>query len=583
MGDKKLLRILFVEDSADDMELLLEELRNEYAEILHQRVDSAHPLRAALEQEKWDVIICDHNLPALDAPSALRIVQEKRNDIPFIIVSGLIEENTAVAAMMSGAADTISKDKLSRLVPAVKREVKKASTIRDLRKAREHIDRLAYYDQLTGLPNRESLARYLDGLLDQPVPPEKPAMLVININRFRHIPRTLGVGAANHVLRVVAERIRESVMEAGFAARLGGDRFAVLLHDAADTDAVIRSIDMIREKLIEALKISGQELFLTCSLGASVYPRDGRDFHELLANAETAMYQARTDNGSNYLFFDSGMNAIGQEQLILEHALHRAIKQEEFLIHYQPQFDLRSGRMIGVEALLRWQPADGGLVSPDKFIPLLEETGLIVPVGEWVLRTACTQNLDWQKADMPPFRVAVNLSAVQFQQPDLVPMVRRVLEETGLDPRWLELEITESIAMYNEELIIATLSELNSMGVSLAIDDFGTGYSSLGYLKRFPVHKLKIDRSFIKDITGAKNGGSIVKAIVSLAQNLELGVIAEGVETEIQSAFLHSCGCNEVQGFLFSQPLSSEKIESLLRGEGFAPPANLFSGPIVVS
>lgn len=583
MGDKKLLRILFVEDSADDMELLLEELRNEYAEILHQRVDSAHPLRAALEQEKWDVIICDHNLPALDAPSALRIVQEKRNDIPFIIVSGLIEENTAVAAMMSGAADTISKDKLSRLVPAVKREVKKASTIRDLRKAREHIDRLAYYDQLTGLPNRESLARYLDGLLDQPVPPEKPAMLVININRFRHIPRTLGVGAANHVLRVVAERIRESVMEAGFAARLGGDRFAVLLHDVADTDAVIRSIDMIREKLIEALKISGQELFLTCSLGASVYPRDGRDFHELLANAETAMYQARTDNGSNYLFFDSGMNAIGQEQLILEHALHRAIKQEEFLIHYQPQFDLRNGRMIGVEALLRWQPADGGLVSPDKFIPLLEETGLIVPVGEWVLRTACTQNLDWQKADMPPFRVAVNLSAVQFQQPDLVPMVRRVLEETGLDPRWLELEITESIAMYNEEFIIATLSELNSMGVSLAIDDFGTGYSSLGYLKRFPVHKLKIDRSFIKDITGAKNGGSIVKAIVSLAQNLELGVIAEGVETEIQSAFLHSCGCNEVQGFLFSQPLSSEKIESLLRGEGFAPPANLFSGPIVVS
>lgn len=563
MYQRKLLRVLFVEDSADDAALLLATLHQTYGEILHLRVDSATSMRAALEQEKWDVIVCDHNLPDLDAHSALRIAQEENMDIPFIIVSGLIEEDVAVAAMMAGAADTIGKNNLARLVPAVEREMRKSSTIQDLKLARKHIHRIAYYDQLTGLPNREFLVRKVSRLLERFPAPEKFALLVININRFLQIPRTLGIDAANQTLQLVGIRIRESIGDAGFVARLGGDRFAVLLPDGAQKEALLQRIGRMNERSSEALNIAGQELFLSCSLGISVYPEDGRDFHELFINAETAMNLARSETGRNYQFFDPGMNASGQEHLVLEHALHRAIKHEEFLLHYQPQFDLRSGRMIGVEALLRWQPPEGGLVSPAKFIPLLEETGLIVPVGEWVLKKACEQNRAWQKAGLPPIQMAVNLSAIQFQQTDLIAMVRRVLHQTGLEARYLELEITENIAMHNEEAIIATLGELRDLGISLAIDDFGTGYSSLSYLKRFPVHKLKIDRSFVKDIGEDTSDGSIVKAIASLARNLGLGVIAEGVETEMQSNFLYSLGCEEVQGFLFSPPVPGEKIESI--------------------
>ncbi|MEN6585075.1 MAG: GGDEF domain-containing response regulator [Sulfuricella sp.] len=570
MTHKRPLRVLFVEDSEDDMELMLDALHRAYGDLLHQRVDTAGALRVVLKQGKWDVILCDHNLPGLDAPSAMRIAQQENPDIPFLIVSGLIEEEVAVATMMAGAADTIDKNNLARLVPAVEREMKKSCAMQDLKLAREQIDHIAYYDLLTGLPNREFLVRKVNQLLERFPVAEKFALLVININRFLQIPRTLGMDAGNETLRVIGGRIRESVGYAGFVARLGGDRFAVLLPLGVQEDALMQCIARINDSSSEVLNIAGQELFLNCSLGISVYPEDGCDFNDLFINAETAMNRARAERGRNFQFFDSGMNASGQEQLVLEHALHRAIKHEEFILHYQPQFDLRNGRMIGVEALLRWQPPDGSLVSPDKFIPLLEETGLIVPVGEWVLRKACEQNRAWQQAGLPPITVAVNLSAIQFHQADLVPMVQRVLEQTGLAPRYLELEITENSAMHHEEAIIATLTELRAMGVSLAIDDFGTGYSSLSYLQRFPVNKLKIDRSFVSDIGEHANGGSLVKAIVSLAQNLGLRVIAEGVETMAQSGFLSSCGCEEVQGYLYGRPLSAEIIVSHMASQVLA-------------
>lgn len=566
----RLLRVLFVEDSEDDAALLLATLYQAYGKILHRRVDSAAAMRTALEQEKWDVIVCDHNLPDLDAHSALRILQEESLDIPFIIVSGLIEENLAVAAMMAGAADTIDKNNLARLVPAVEREMKKSAAIQDLKLARKHINQIAYYDQLTGLPNREFLARKVSSLLERFPAPEAFALLVININRFQQIPRTLGIDAANRTLQLVGERIRENIGDAGFVARLGGDRFAVLLPDGAQKEVLLQRIGRMNESASEALHVAGQDLFLSCSLGISIYPEDGRDFNELFINAETAMNRARSETGRKYQFFDPGMNAAGQEKLVLEHALHRAVRQGEFLLHYQPQVDLRSGRMIGVEALLRWQPPEGGLVSPARFIPVLEETGLIIPVGEWVLRQACKQNKAWQQAGLPAITVAVNLSAIQFHQTDLVPMVRRVLEQTGLEPRYLELEITENIAMHHEEAIIATLAELRAMGVSLAIDDFGTGYSSLSYLKRFPVHKLKIDRSFVSDIGDHANDGSLVRAIVSLAQNLGLRVIAEGVETMTQSGFLSSCRCEEVQGYLYGRPLPAEMVVSRMDAQVLA-------------
>ncbi|KIF80237.1 putative bifunctional diguanylate cyclase/phosphodiesterase [Noviherbaspirillum autotrophicum] len=559
MSNKKTLHVLFVEDSEDDKELLLDTLGGEFDDILHERVDSPAALRDALLRQQWDVVICDHGMPTLDAPSALRIVQENGSDTPFIVVSGSMTEDTATATMMAGAADMISKEHRSRLVPAVKRELMKASAIVGLREAREHLRQMAYYDQLTGLPNREFLAKKVQRLIGAG---RTLTLMMVNINRFSQITRTLGMDAADHALRLVGQRIRNSVGTAGLVANVGGDRFAILLTGQDGAAEPLAVLGRLNEEVSRPLKIAEHELFLTQRIGISAYPRDGRDFHALIVNAEIAMNQARSGGACNHRFFDPAMNAAEQERLVLEHALHRALKQNEFVLHYQPQYDVPSGRIVGVEALLRWQPPGGERISPAAFIPLLEETGLIVPVGEWVLRTACLQALKWQQAAHPPIRVAVNLSAVQFRQAGLVQTVRRVLDETGLDRRCLELEITENIALHNEEAVISTLTQLRDMGIRLAIDDFGTGYSSLHYLQRFPVHKLKIDRSFVKDITDAKADRPIIKAIVSLARNLGLAVIAEGVETPQQEEFLRSCGCLEMQGYLFCHPLSSEDIEN---------------------
>ena len=387
--------------------------------------------------------------------------------------------------------------------------------------------------------------------------------MVVNINRFLLISRTLGIEAADETLRRVGERLRKSVGNAGVVASLGGDRFAVLLDEPGANADPASLVERINEEATRPLKVAGQELFLAQRIGIAVYPSDGADFHKLVAHAEIAMSQVGIGSRRNYQFFDPGMDTAGQDRLALEQALHRALQQDEFVLCYQPQYDLRSGQIVGVEALLRWQLPGGVHISPASFIPLLEETGLIVPVGEWVLRTACRQNLAWQRAGHAPMRVAVNLSAIQFRQAELVPTVRRALADSGLDPRYLELEITENVSMHNEESVIETLSALRAIGVSLAIDDFGTGYSSLSYLRRFPVHKLKVDRSFVKDITEAEPDSPIVKTIVSLASNLGLDVIAEGVETQRQADFLRSCGCVEMQGYLFSRPLPAEEMRQL--------------------
>lgn len=564
MQDKKTLHVLFVEDSEDDMELLFDALRGEYDRIDHCRVETPAQLGNALQARPWDIILCDHNLPAMDAPAALRIIQQQGVETPVIIVSGSIVGDATAATILSGAADMINKNNLSRLVPAVKRELEKSATVVDLRVAREHIRQIEHYDLLTGLPNRDFLAKRVDAMIAFATDATTFALMVINLSRFLMIPKTLGVDAANETLRLIGERVRKCVGSAGVVASLGGDRFAVLLSDCRNRSELTEKLDRMNEEISRPLKVAGQELFLAKRIGVSMYPQDGRDAHKLILNAEIAMSQMSADAGHGYNFFDPGMNAAEQERLALENALHGALKREEFFLHYQPQFDLCTGRMIGVEALLRWQPAGGAPVSPAEFIPVLEETGLIVPVGEWVLRTACLQNLKWQKAGFPPIRVAVNLSAIQFRQTELVSIVRRVLDETGLDRRFLELEITENIAVHNEESVITALAALRHMGVSLAIDDFGTGYSSLSYLRRFPVHKLKIDRSFVRDINESDDGGQIVKAIISLARNLRLEVIAEGVETEQQLAFLQACGCNDVQGFLFSRPLPGHQLESIL-------------------
>lgn len=432
------------------------------------------------------------------------------------------------------------------------------------KRAEERLQYLAHYDGLTGLPNRLLYFDRLDQALawahrnDQMV-----VVLLLDLDRFKVINDTLGHDVGDGLLQAVAERITACVREGDTVARLGGDEFVLLLTNMVRDRDVSRIAQKVLDSVEKPIVSEGRELFVTGSIGISRYPYDGKDAQALLKNADTAMYRAKEQGKNNFQMYSPDLDARAVERLGLESSLRHALEREEFLLHYQPRVNLRSGRMTGMEALLRWQHPELGLVSPDEFIPLLEETGLIVPVGEWVLRTACRQNKAWQQAGFPPLRVAVNLSVRQFKR-GLPNKVGRLLKETGLEPRWLALEITESILMEYRESAVALLNELNAMGIRLVIDDFGTGYSSLSYLKRFPIHSLKIDRSFVRDIPDDTGDMAIARSVIGMAHSLNMTVTAEGVETKEQIDFLHAQNCDRVQGHYFSRPLPVTAFTDLL-------------------
>lgn len=559
----KMLKVLAVEDSEDDLELIRNRLTEGGFTVEPERVETAEMLRGALELEPWDVVICDHNLPALDSLSALHVVQKMARDTPFIIVSGVIAEEVAAEAMRQGARDFIHKDSLVRLAPAVERELRQAAMQADFKVMREDFYRVSHFDSLTGLPNCEQLFKHLRSMAlhsdGQPF-----AIFLIDLNRFRQITNTLGVLAGDKVLVHAAKRLRMALGWDDFAARLGADRFVAIV-PYLEQEAQARDVAVaIHQCMNEVFRIDGQELFVKASIGVSFYPRDGQKWDVLFQNAESALYSAKAEGGSSYQAYKSEMDNRGKERLVMETALYHALEKKQFVLHYQPQFDLFSGRIVGAEALIRWKHPELGMIPPGEFVPLLEETGLIVPVGKWILRTACAQNRQWQEAGLPPIRIAINLSAIQFRQPGLAQTVRSILKETALSPEYLELEITENIAMHAEEKIITILDELRSIGIQIAIDDFGTGYSSLSYLKRFPIDKLKIDKSFVRDCKGQINDDGIVMAIIGMGRSLKLKVIAEGVETQAQADFLKFNGCNEVQGYFFGEPVVGSELARLL-------------------
>jgi diguanylate cyclase len=562
---KKMLRVLAIEDSEDDVELMCNELTEGGFMVVHQRVETAESLAAALVHKTWDVVICDHNLPALDSTSALIVVQEAAENLPFIIVSGLIPDEVAIESMRHGAKDFIRKDNLSRLVPVIERELQEVVLRTDLKAVQESLHRVTHFDGLTGLPNREYLFSHLGSMISGAGRDRPFAVFMVDLNRFRKITRSLGIQAGNRVLIELAERLCAVFGEEDFVARYGADRFvAVVPHidQEAQADNVAA---VIHECLDRAFQANCHELFVTASVGVSFYPKDGRRPDDLLENVESALYVAKAAGWRSYQAYQVAMNAHGKGRLAMESALYRALEKEEFLLHYQPQFDLSGNRMTGMEALIRWRHPESGMISPGTFIPMLETTGLIVPIGEWILRTACAQNRQWQDAGLPPVCVAVNLSAIQFRQPGLVQTVRKVLQETGLSPEYLELEITENIAVNNEEAVIAVLYELRDIGIQIAIDDFGTGYSSLSYLKRFPIDKLKIDQSFVRDCKDGTRDGGIVRAIIGMGHSLDLKVIAEGVETQEQADFLQINGCDEVQGYFYGKPMAGKDLALLMK------------------
>ncbi|CAM4420713.1 EAL domain-containing protein [Paenibacillus alkaliterrae] len=437
--------------------------------------------------------------------------------------------------------------------------------ITERKRAEETIKHMAYHDALTGLPNRSLFYNRLSyAMLHAKIHNLMLAVMFVDLDRFKLINDTLGHSVGDFLLQAVAERLQNCLREVDTLSRQGGDEFTVIIEKIAKEEAA-HVAQRILYSFSQPFLIEGRELFITPSIGVSLYPADGHDIETLVKNADTAMYHAKEQGRNNYQFYTSDMNKMITKKMMLENALRKALERQEFTIFYQPQVSIQTNKMIGMEALIRWQHPEMGLISPTEFIPLAEETGLIVPIGEWVLRTVCSQNKAWQAAEYPPVRISVNLSARQFQQGNLADTLSRILQETRLEPQYLELEITESIIMQNIEKTIATLNELKLMGVQISVDDFGTGFSSLSYLKHFPVDTLKIDQSFVWDINICPKDTAIVTTIINMAHNLQLKVIAEGVETQEQFTFLKQQQCDEVQGYLFSKPLSCEEAEKMLQ------------------
>ena len=437
----------------------------------------------------------------------------------------------------------------------------------------EKIRYQAMHDLLTGLPNRTLFNEQLSVSLTQACNSQSMlAVMFLDLDRFNTINDTLGHAVGDRLLQEVAKRLSSCLRQNDILARWGGDEFTLLVSQTSSAEEVTKIAQRILNVLKPAFNLEGYSqacrstsLHISSSIGITLYPQDGEDAETLLRNSAAALHRAKQQGRNNFQFYTAAMNSQACELLVLENELHHALKRREFVVYYQPQVNTTTGEITGMEALVRWQHPKFGLVAPDKFIPLAEETGLIVPIGEWVLKTACAQNKAWQDAGLPPLRVAVNLSVRQFQQPLLLNIVSQTLQETGLSPQFLDLEITETIAMQNVELTKAILSELHQMGVYLSIDDFGTGYCSLGYLKQFPLHTLKIDKSFVRDLATDPQNAGIINAIMMLGRGFNLRVIAEGVETEAEKDCLLSFQCEEMQGYLSSPPLPAEEATKLLQ------------------
>ncbi len=433
--------------------------------------------------------------------------------------------------------------------------------------AEDRIHFMANHDALTGLPNRTLLEdRLSQAVLHARRYDRWVTVLFVDLDNFKFVNDSLGHNAGDELLKTIAKRMVDCVRATDTVVRLGGDEFVVVLSDQPKSaDAISETVKKIQSAIAEPVRLERHDLRVTGSIGIANYPDDGVDAETLLANADAAMYRAKDVGRDNFQLYTPELNTKVHGKFLLQEELRNAVARSEFVLHYQPQVDLRTGRVFAVEALVRWQHPKLGMVPPVKFIPMAEETGLIVPIGDWVLREACRQNKAWQDAGLPPMAVSVNVSARQFKEKNLINRVVRTLRDSGLEARYLELELTESLIMQDVELAVAMMKDLQSLGVQLSIDDFGTGYSSLSALKTFPVARLKIDKSFIDGLLADENDKAVAAAVISLGRTLNLRVIAEGVETEAQAAFLRDINCDEMQGYLFSKPVPAQAIEELLK------------------
>ncbi len=684
----KPLRVLLVEDSEDDAVLLLRALARDGYQPTCTRVDNAPAMRAALAEGGWDIVLSDYNMPRFSAEAALGILRETGLDLPFIILSGVVQAEDVVALLKRGAHDFLHKDSLARLVPAVERELRDSESRRQCAAAEQRVrlltlaveqspvsvavtDRLgriyytnpkfeavsgyglgetkgrlftflatepvsdqklrvmwetigagqewrgefcnrrkdgkifwehvtiaplkdqagvlshfvvvkeditarrdyeekllhhANYDEVTNLPNRVlMLDRLYQSITLARRQNRQTAVLHVDLDRFKTVNDIFGHSAGDELLRVAAGRLIACVHEGDTVARVGSDEFMIILPGVSSGRAAEKVANRVLVSFDRPFHINGQEVFVTASMGIALAPTDGDNQQVLLRNADLAMGQAKEHGRNQFRFFTAGINQRVHERLQIETALRGALGRGELRLHYQPIIDLCSGKVRTIEALLRWQRADGELLAPGQFIPVAEDTGLIVPIGEWVLASACAELRRLDRLGGPPLRVAVNVSPRQMRAGDFGSVVERVLEQTALDPARLELELTESVLMDDTSDSVRTIRKLNGLGVRLSIDDFGTGYSSLSYLQRYPFDTLKIDRSFISGVERDAHSTRLVETIIAMAHGLDLEVIAEGVETAAQMDMIREHDCDLAQGYHISRPVPVDALEAFLR------------------
>ncbi|HEV8588931.1 MAG TPA: EAL domain-containing protein [Pyrinomonadaceae bacterium] len=540
-------------------------------------VESAESALALLDEKKFDLIISDINMSGISGLELVPTILQKDADAVVVMVSGQQTIEYAIEAMRVGAFDYITKPvNIDHIEAAVRRALSHHTLLEEKRRYENHLEEmvrertaeleyLAYHDRLTDLPNRNLFVdRCNEAIVNAKANGHLATVMLVSLDRFKNINDTLGHEAGDQLLKNVAARLRAILDGQGTAARFEGADFGVLLNtmtDSVQTEEVCQSIRNIFKK---SFAVGNQEVYLTASMGISVSSDSANGASSILQNAGAALRRARTIGGNNYQFYTADMNATSLKRLSLETSLRHAIDNEEFVTFYQPVVDLSSGDIVGFEALVRWQHPELGLLAPIEFLDLAESTGLIVEISESVMRTACRQTWQWQKQGRKNLRIAVNISARHFRQKDFVGRIVQIVAASQLDPRSLELELTESSIMENPEAAAEVLSEIRALGIAIAIDDFGTGYSSMSYLKLFSVNTLKVDRSFVSGVATDPHNAAMVRAMVTLAHDLNLRVVAEGIESESELLFLKQLSCDEGQGYFFSKPQPAIVVESLL-------------------
>ncbi len=561
------IRVLMVEDSPEDIASISAMLESsdaaEFDVTSTERVEDALRL---LHRDNFNIVLLDLTLPEGRGLDALARAKIAASSVPIVVMTREEDQTMALRALHQGAQDYLVKDKFDShlLVRTMVNAVERHRMLMQLRVARQREHFLATHDSLTGLPNRSSfmseVRRTLRGTGDRT---ERFALLFMDLDRFKDINDTLGHPTGDDLLRLVGRRLAAARLSNEFVARMGGDEFVVLA-PVAEKENAWEVGNRIVLALSRPYDLAGQEYWLSCSIGAAVFPDDGEDADTLIRRADAAMYHAKQEGKNEVKLFSFSMDERTSRRVHLGLRLRRVLERDELSVHYQPVRNAASGEVVRAEALLRWRDADAGDIQPSEFISIAEDNGMIIPIGDWVLRTACAQFQRWWLEGYSTVPVAVNVSGIQLMQPDFPDTVATVLNEVAMDPAMLEIEITESTMMQDDEETLRGLNRLSRMGVVISLDDFGTGYSSLSYLRRFPIDRIKIERAFVSEVTTSRGGAALTSAIIAMAHSLGLAVVAEGVETTAQEAFLAERGCDEYQGFLFSRAVPPEEFVRFL-------------------